>query len=48
LNSFDQPGVELGKTLAKTILPQLSGNASEMDPRLGWLLQQCQKGLAKT
>lgn len=48
LNSFDQPGVELGKTLAKTILPQLSGNASEMDPRLGWLLQQCQNGLAKT
>ena len=48
LNSFDQPGVELGKTLAKTILPQLSGNASEIDPRLGWLLQQCQKGLAKT
>ena len=45
LNSFDQPGVELGKTLAKSILPQLSGGASEMEPRLRWLLQQCQKGL---
>ena len=48
LNSFDQPGVELGKTLAKTILPQLSGSSSDMDDRLCWLLQQCQKGLTKT
>ena len=48
LNSFDQPGVELGKTLAKTILPQLSGSAPEMDSKLRWLLHQCQKGLAST
>ena len=45
LNSFDQPGVELGKTLAKRILPQLSGSASKMDLQLRWLLQQCQKGI---
>lgn len=28
INSFDQWGVELGKTLAKTILPELGGEAS--------------------
>ena len=45
LNSFDQPGVELGKTLAKRIFPHLSEGASEVDGRLCWLLRQCRKGL---
>ena len=45
LNSFDQPGVELGKTLAKTILPQLSGHPDDVDPKLRWLLEHCRKGL---
>ncbi len=34
LNSFDQWGVELGKTLAKTLLPQLTAPANQTSPTL--------------
>ena len=33
INSFDQWGVELGKQLAKVILPELESDAVDLQPR---------------
>ncbi len=44
IDSFDQWGVELGKTLAKQVLPELQGGAAgQHDPSTTALIQRLRK-----
>ncbi|MCC5855550.1 MAG: glucose-6-phosphate isomerase [Idiomarina sp.] len=46
LNSFDQPGVELGKKIAEKTLDAIQGRSSEsFDPSTDALIQSCQIGV---
>ncbi|GAB4530659.1 MAG: hypothetical protein Tsb0010_12260 [Parvularculaceae bacterium] len=43
VNSFDQWGVELGKTLAKRILPELSGETGQHDASTSALIKRVKR-----
>jgi glucose-6-phosphate isomerase len=43
INSFDQYGVELGKTIAGQILPAVRGGAAQLHPATRHLLGVIQK-----